>query len=167
MPNPHNSNQMFKLSHQALVIWAKACVNGLAMLSTPPNNEEFHLEVEKSLIQDKDKPKEDLSSGGDPPVFGGFINEDTDTKSDSSKSSSDIEVINQTVYQFETFLTDAGVNQDNQHTQKILTDAGLTNWTDFLLTDHTSMFDLESLDLEPETAQNLVFQARLYNAIKM
>ncbi|KAG0146765.1 hypothetical protein CROQUDRAFT_92243 [Cronartium quercuum f. sp. fusiforme G11] len=22
MPDPHNSNQMFKLSHQALVIWA-------------------------------------------------------------------------------------------------------------------------------------------------
>ncbi|KAG0141572.1 hypothetical protein CROQUDRAFT_98637 [Cronartium quercuum f. sp. fusiforme G11] len=160
------------------------------MLSTPPNNEEFHLEVEKGLIQDKKKPKEDviglnfhgpssqfmansitpqpqlkLSSGWNPPVFGGFINEDTDAESNSSKSSSDIEVINQTVYQFETF--DAGVNQDNQHTRKVLTDAGLTNWTNFLLTDHTSMFGLESLDLEPETAQNLVFQARLYNAIKM
>ncbi|KAG0150585.1 hypothetical protein CROQUDRAFT_87767 [Cronartium quercuum f. sp. fusiforme G11] len=154
MPNPHNSNWMFKLSHRALVIWAEACVNGLAMLSAPPNNEEFCLEVEKGLIQDKDKPKEDviglnfhspssqfmvnpitpqpqlkLSSGGNPPVFGGFINKDTDTKSDSSKSSSDIKVINQTVYQFETFLTDAG------------------------------MFDLECLDLEPETAQNLAFQA--------
>ncbi|KAG0146173.1 hypothetical protein CROQUDRAFT_93078 [Cronartium quercuum f. sp. fusiforme G11] len=167
MPDPHNSNQMYKLSHQALVIWAKACVNGLAMLSTPPKNEEFCLEVEKGLIQDKDKPKENLSSGGNPPVFGGFINEDTNTESNSSKSSSEIKVINQTVYQFETFLTDAGVNQDDQHTWKVLTDAGLTNWTDFLLMDHTSMFDLESLDLEPETAQNLVFQAQLYNTIKM
>ncbi|KAG0139892.1 hypothetical protein CROQUDRAFT_100905 [Cronartium quercuum f. sp. fusiforme G11] len=93
------------------------------MLSTPPNDEEFCLEVEKGLIQDKDKPKEDviglnfhgpssrfmvnsitpqpqlkLSSGGIPLVFGGFLNKDTDTESNSSKSSSDIKFINQTVY---------------------------------------------------------------------
>ncbi|KAG0149883.1 hypothetical protein CROQUDRAFT_653188 [Cronartium quercuum f. sp. fusiforme G11] len=37
MPNPLNSSHMFK-------------VNGLAMLSTPPNNEEFCLEFEKGLI---------------------------------------------------------------------------------------------------------------------
>ncbi|KAG0147366.1 hypothetical protein CROQUDRAFT_477462 [Cronartium quercuum f. sp. fusiforme G11] len=60
MPNPLNLNCMFKLSHQALVIWAEASVNGLAMLSTPPNNEEFLLEVEKGLLQDKEKSTEDL-----------------------------------------------------------------------------------------------------------
>ncbi|KAG0139570.1 hypothetical protein CROQUDRAFT_101352 [Cronartium quercuum f. sp. fusiforme G11] len=47
MPNPLNLHCMFK-------------VNGFAMLSTPPNNESFHSEVEKGLIQDNEKPKENL-----------------------------------------------------------------------------------------------------------
>ncbi|KAG0140872.1 hypothetical protein CROQUDRAFT_99484 [Cronartium quercuum f. sp. fusiforme G11] len=42
-----------------LNLWL-ARVNKLAMSSTPPNNEEFRLEVEKGLIPDKDKPKEDV-----------------------------------------------------------------------------------------------------------
>ncbi|KAG0152293.1 hypothetical protein CROQUDRAFT_85356 [Cronartium quercuum f. sp. fusiforme G11] len=151
MPDPLNSNCMFVASHQVLVIWAEACVNGLAMLSTPPNNEIFCLEVETGLTLDKETPTEDLigpnvqgASGQfmanliiqpqlkpvsprNPPVFGGFTNEDTDTKSDSRKASSDIEVINQEAYHFKDFLTDAGVNQDDQHTWKVLTDAGFTD----------------------------------------
>ncbi|KAG0139548.1 hypothetical protein CROQUDRAFT_101389 [Cronartium quercuum f. sp. fusiforme G11] len=47
MPNPLNLHHMFK-------------VNGFAMLSTPLNNESFCLEVEKGLIQDNEKPKENL-----------------------------------------------------------------------------------------------------------
>ncbi|KAG0149262.1 hypothetical protein CROQUDRAFT_89340 [Cronartium quercuum f. sp. fusiforme G11] len=170
MPDPHNLNCMFKVSR-------------LAMLSTPLNNEEFCLEVEKGFIQDKQNSTEDLirlniqgasdqfmvnlctqpqlkpSSPRNPPVFGGFINEDTDTESDSSKDCSDIKVVNTKAYDLETFLSDAGVNQDDQHTQKVLTDAGFNDWTEFLLADHTSMVDLTSLDLEPGTTQKLVFQA--------
>ncbi|KAG0140243.1 hypothetical protein CROQUDRAFT_100394 [Cronartium quercuum f. sp. fusiforme G11] len=105
------------------------------------------------------QPQLKPSSPRNPPVFGGFINKDTDTKSDSSKDSSDIKVVNQKAYNFETFLTDAGANQDDQHTWKVLTDAVFNNLTDLLLADHISMVDLTSLDLETGTTQNLVFQA--------
>ncbi|KAG0145474.1 hypothetical protein CROQUDRAFT_93843 [Cronartium quercuum f. sp. fusiforme G11] len=96
-----------------------------------------------------------------PPVFGGFINEDVNTKSDSSKASSDIEVANCKAYSFNTFLMDAGCHHNDQDICRVLLDAGFTSWTDFL------QAALSLLDIEPEMAQNLIFQAQLYNAMKM
>ncbi|KAG0147788.1 hypothetical protein CROQUDRAFT_91126 [Cronartium quercuum f. sp. fusiforme G11] len=79
----------------------------------------------------------------------------SNTKSDSRNVSSDIEVVNHKAYSFNTFLTDAGINHNNQDICKVLLGAGFTSWTNFLWAK------LSSLDIELEMAQTLIFQDQL------